>query len=89
MTNQDPPSHDRSMTTQVNIYEAKAQLSKLIDRAEHGEDIVIARAGRPAVRLVKWEEPLVRTPGMWAGQVQIADDFDRFTASDERDWYAS
>jgi prevent-host-death family protein len=38
--------------TQVNIYEAKTQLSKLVTRAEAGEEIVIVRNGRPAVRLV-------------------------------------
>jgi prevent-host-death family protein len=36
----------------VNLYDAKAQLSRLIDRATAGEDIVIARAGKPLVRLV-------------------------------------
>lgn len=40
------------MSTQVNLYEAKAKLSDLVERAANGEDIVIARAGRPRVRLV-------------------------------------
>ncbi len=40
------------MTTQVNIAEAKARLSELVARAEAGEDIVLARAGKPAIRLV-------------------------------------
>lgn len=76
------------MSTQVvNVYEAKAQLSKLIERAEHGEDVVIARAGKPAVRLVKWEPAVHRTPGLWEGRVKFADDFDDFTSLDEQDWY--
>lgn len=40
------------MTDTINIYEAKTQLSRLVDRASAGEDIVIARAGKPLVRLV-------------------------------------
>ncbi len=40
----------------VNMHEAKTQLSKLVDRACSGEDVVIARAGKPAVRLVPVEE---------------------------------
>lgn len=40
------------MTTQVNVAQAKAKLSDLVERAANGEDIVIARAGKPRVRLV-------------------------------------
>ncbi|SEB48535.1 prevent-host-death family protein [Paramicrobacterium humi] len=75
------------MTKTVNVYEAKTQLSKLIERALAGEDVVIARAGKPAVRLVKWEPSHARVPGLWQGRVHIADDFDGFTERDERDWY--
>lgn len=62
---------------QVNLYEAKTQLSKLVERAAEGETIIIAKAGKPRARLV----PLAagrprRTPGGWEGQVHIADDFD-------------
>lgn len=61
----------------VNIYEAKTNLSKLIERALAGEDVVIARAGRPMVRLVPVEAPTVRrSGGGWQGRVRIADDFD-------------
>lgn len=61
----------------VNVYEAKTSLSKLLDRAAAGEEIVIARAGRPVARLV----PLARhaerrQPGAWRGRVRIARDFD-------------
>ena len=44
-------------TTQVNVHEAKTQLSKLLARVEDGEEIVIARAGRPVAKLVKVERP--------------------------------
>lgn len=63
--------------TQVNVAEAKAKLSDLLERAVAGEDIVIARNGRPRVRLVP---VLVRTeprkPGALKGQIWMAPDFD-------------
>ena len=63
--------------TIVNVHQAKTQLSRLIEQAEAGEDVVIARAGKPAVRLVAYTEPATkRTPGLWRGQVKMSDDFD-------------
>lgn len=64
------------MTT-VNIFEAKTQLSKLIARAEEGEDVIIARAGKPVVRLTKLvaEKKPIRF-GSMKGKIWIADDFD-------------
>ncbi len=61
----------------TNIHDAKSQLSKLIERAMNGEDVVIAKAGQPMVRLVpigKDESP--RSGGQWRGRVRIAPDFD-------------
>jgi prevent-host-death family protein len=61
----------------VNIHEAKTHFSKLVDRAAAGEEIVIAKAGRPVARLVplgKTNEP--RQLGGWTGRVRISDDFD-------------
>jgi prevent-host-death family protein len=61
----------------VNIFEAKTQLSKLIELAEKGQDVVIARAGKPVVRLTKLEP--VKRPiryGVLKGQIWISDDFD-------------
>lgn len=76
------------MTLTVNVYDAKAQLSSLLARAEAGEDVVIARNGRPIVRLVAIaRERPDRTPGSWRGRVVISDDFDAHTASDDADWY--
>ena len=75
------------MTT-VSVFDAKAQFSALIARAEAGEEIVISRHGRPAVRLVSVEKPAhARHPGVFAGQIWMAPDFDEFTEQDERDWY--
>lgn len=77
MTNILTNTHDGAMTTQVNIYEAKTQLSDLVERAAGGEDIVIAKAGTPKVRLVAVQEARrPRQPGGWEGRVEIADDFD-------------
>ena len=59
------------------VTEAKAQLSKLIDRASNGEEIVIARAGKPAAMLVPYQPGhQKRVPGRMAGQIVIKDDFD-------------
>ena len=61
----------------VNTLEAKTRLSELLRRAERGEEVVIARDGRPVARLVPVvPEAPVRTPGAWAGKGWIADDFD-------------
>ena len=60
----------------VNIYEAKTQLSKLVDLASAGTDVVIARAGKPVARLTALKEekrPIVL--GLLEGQGWIADDF--------------
>ncbi len=52
------------MAAQINIAEAKAKLSSLLDRAIAGEEIVIARAGKPLARLVPVSERVRRTPGL-------------------------
>lgn len=49
--------------TMVNVQEAKTHLSRLISRAQHGEEVVVARSGRPAVRLVPVEPVAERTFG--------------------------
>lgn len=61
----------------VNIHEAKTHLSRLIQQAAAGEEIVIAKAGTPLAKLVPYTtatEP--RKPGHWRGKVRVADDFD-------------
>jgi prevent-host-death family protein len=62
----------------VNIHEAKTNLSALIAAAEAGEEIVIARANKPVVKLVAMEtKPVQRIPGLHKGTVlYISDDFD-------------
>lgn len=60
------------------MHEAKTRLSQLVEQALHGDDVVITRRGKPAVRL----QPVLPVTGAWAlmgawkGEVEIADDFD-------------
>lgn len=63
---------------QVGMHEAKTKLSQLVERAEAGEDIVIARNGRPVARLVPVAggNALAAVHGSLRGRVQFADDFD-------------
>jgi prevent-host-death family protein len=61
----------------VNIFEAKTNLSKLVARAEQGEEIIIARNGKPAVRLTQLEpakKPIVF--GLLKGKIHVSDEFD-------------
>ncbi len=62
----------------INIHEAKTQFSKLVDRAIEGEEVIIAKAGKPVVKLVSLNESQkpIRVPGSLKGQIWIADDFD-------------
>ncbi|GAB3462768.1 type II toxin-antitoxin system Phd/YefM family antitoxin [Kineococcus endophyticus] len=64
------------MTRTVNVHEAKTHLSRLLEAVEQGEDVVIARAGKPVARLVPVPARVARVPGTLKGQVVIADDFD-------------
>jgi prevent-host-death family protein len=63
--------------TIVNIHQAKTHFSRLVERAAAGEEIVIAKAGRPVAKLVPHsEEQTGRAPGGWEGKVVIREDFD-------------
>jgi prevent-host-death family protein len=65
------------MTRMVNVHEAKTHLSRLLDRVSQGEEIVIARAGKPVARLVPVsEQPERREPGSASGRVVVGEDFD-------------
>lgn len=62
----------------VNIHEAKTQLSKLIDQATKGEPFVIAKAGRPLVKVSALDAPAEpQRLGFLAGEISVPDDFDR------------
>jgi len=61
----------------VNIHDAKTNLSKLLEEVYSGKDVVIAKAGKPVAKIVKYKEKAKpRKPGLWKGKVWIADDFD-------------
>lgn len=61
----------------VNVHEAKTTLSKLVDRAGAGEEILIAKAGKPVARLVPLREKRKpRKKGLLKGKIRIADNFD-------------
>jgi prevent-host-death family protein len=61
----------------VNLYEAKTNLSELVERAAAGEEIVIAKAGKPRARLVPVSKVVrKRRPGRARGRIRIAADFD-------------
>ena len=61
----------------VNVHEAKTHLSRLLERVEHGEEIVIARAGKPIARLVPLEPaPARRLFGRYRGQIWMSEDLD-------------
>ena len=64
----------------VNIHEAKTRLSKLVEQAVEGEPFIIAKAGKPLVKVTRLEAPSgkqVRRLGFMAGQIAVPDDFDR------------
>jgi prevent-host-death family protein len=64
------------MATIVNMHEAKSTLSKLVEQVSAGEEVVIAKAGKPVARLVRYERGEPRTLGGWEGRVWMAEDFD-------------
>jgi prevent-host-death family protein len=59
-----------------NLYEAKTSLSRLVERAARGEEIILAKAGKPLAKLVPFRQPQPRQPGGWEGRVRISEDFD-------------
>lgn len=62
---------------EVNIHAAKTNLSRLLSRVAAGEEVVIARAGKPIARLVPFREPKAkRTLGLDKGLFEVPEDFD-------------
>jgi len=61
----------------MNIHQAKTNLSQLIEKTLLGEDVIIAKAGKPVVKLVIFKKKMqLRKPGLLKGKISIADDFD-------------
>jgi antitoxin (DNA-binding transcriptional repressor) of toxin-antitoxin stability system len=63
--------------TKINIYQAKTQLSRLVEQAAAGEDVIIARGGKPVARLTRLQlAPRPIRFGLLKGKVKVAADFD-------------
>jgi prevent-host-death family protein len=70
----------------VNVHEAKTHLSKLIEQASRGEAFIIAKAGKPVVKVTALATPTgtqVRRHGFMAGQISVPNDFDRMDTEDD------
>ncbi len=64
----------------INIHHAKTHLSRLVERAAHGEPFIIAKAGKPMVKVMALDTPEAHERqrlGFMAGQIEVPDDFDR------------
>jgi prevent-host-death family protein len=68
---------------QANMHEAKSKLSQLVESALMGEEVIIAKSGKPAVRLVPCKPSKKRVFGQFKGKIKLADDFDAKEVSDE------
>ena len=69
----------------VNMHEAKTHLSRLVQAAANGEPFIIARAGKPVVKVVALETPgfgAVSRTGFLAGKISMPDDFDRMASTE-------
>ena len=69
----------------INIHQAKTQLSKLVEEASKGESFVIAKAGKPMVKVTSLdapEGPEVKRLGFMAGQISVPEDFDRMNEAE-------
>ena len=74
------------MSEAVNVHEAKTHFSRLLERVSRGEEIVIAKAGRPMARLVPLRPSArkERKPGALKGKIWVAEDFDAPMAAEEQ-----
>jgi prevent-host-death family protein len=63
------------MPDTVNIHDAKTHLSQLVERVRKGEEIILAKAGKPCARLVPLEQPARRTPGFLKGKFKLQKEF--------------
>ncbi len=75
----------------INIHEAKTQLSKLVDEASKGEPFVIAKAGKPMVKVTALGTPIgteTKRLGFMAGQISVPEDFDRMGVAEIEDMFS-
>ena len=77
MTNLTTVRDDGSVVNMtLNLYEAKTQLSALVDQAAAGAEIIIAKNGKPMAKLVPIKQRVPRKPGKYKGKIWMSDDFD-------------
>ncbi len=72
------------MAIQANVHEAKTHFSELLERAHRGEEVIIAKAGKPYARLVPIVGPADRAPGLFRGQIK--GDVLGGVGGDDSDW---
>lgn len=77
------------MPATVNVHAAKTQFSKLLAKVSAGEEIIIAKAGKPVARLspIKPQISKKRVPGIDKGKVWMAEDFGEMSQQELEDWY--
>jgi prevent-host-death family protein len=76
----------------VNIHHAKTHLSRLVEQAAKGDSFVIAKGGKPMVKVVPLDAPATPSPrrlGFMAGQVVVPDDFDRMGSAEIEDLFGN
>lgn len=74
----------------INIHEAKIHLSRLVEQAAHGESFIIAKAGKPLVKVMALTAPETgQRLGFMAGQMQVPDDFDQMGKSEIEQLFGS
>jgi prevent-host-death family protein len=84
------PGDGNVVAMTLNLYEAKTQLSSLVEKAAEGEEIIIAKNGQPMAKLVAYRGKAKRKPGRLKGKIWIADDFDApMTEEELAAWYSS
>lgn len=82
-------SYASAMATTVNVHEAKTHFSKLLAQVSAGEEIIIAKAGKPVARLAPIEPKAAkkRVPGIDKGKIWMSDDFDVMSDRELDEWY--
>jgi len=77
------------MATTVNVHEAKTHFSKLLAKVSAGEEIIIAKAGKPVARLGPIEPKATkqRVPGIDRGKIWMSEDFDVMSERELEEWY--
>jgi len=82
-------SYSEFMSVTINVHAAKTQFSKLLARVIAGEEIIIAKAGKPVARLapIGRQTAKKRVPGIDKGKIWMSKDFDVMTARELEDWY--